>query len=378
MQKTLSDILFSFEREGTPSPALERCSARDLGLKEAWFRDAIFANPELVIGACRAAGVTDDDWYPWAREYFTEVGPVDVLLLSSQGRVAIVETKLSTNPELRRRVLAQALDYLTHLPDALETSMPEIPKEKSGDPIADVEDIRESVAQGDILVIIVSDDADPRVTKLSRNLIGDNLVKEWDLVLVDLALFRTMGTSTRRITVVPHVRSLVLSELRQVVRVVVPDVGGARVQVEHIAPEPVGSERRKWDERQFFESLTVPGVPVEVQTLATKLRELATKHPDSVELVWGSGRRHGSMVLKRKSYGLIQIHGSGAIRFRPTKFVGALGKEVAHDYLQALKKLAPGAMKMGFPLLNGHEAAQIAGQLYGLINGILADPRLKS
>jgi len=50
----------------------------------------------------------------WAREFRVGVGLIDVLLLSSQGRVAIVETKLASNPELRRQVLAQALDYLTH------------------------------------------------------------------------------------------------------------------------------------------------------------------------------------------------------------------------------------------------------------------------
>ena len=122
--KPVSDQLFVFERAETLRPGYERCLAKDLGLKEAWLRDAIFETPELVIGPCRAAGLTEDDWYPWAREFRVEVGKIDVLLLSSEGRVAVVETKLAGNPELRRRVLAQALDYLAHLADGLREPGP--------------------------------------------------------------------------------------------------------------------------------------------------------------------------------------------------------------------------------------------------------------
>ena len=71
--KPVSDQIFAFE--GTTAPAMthERCSAQDLGLKESWFRDAIFESPELVIGACRAAGLTDDEWHAWRKEFQTDV-----------------------------------------------------------------------------------------------------------------------------------------------------------------------------------------------------------------------------------------------------------------------------------------------------------------
>jgi hypothetical protein len=125
--KPVGDQLFAFENRDTPTLTHERCSARDLGLEEGWLRDAIFKIPDLVIGPCRAAGLTEDEWYPWQREYRVDVGKIDVLLLSSQGRVGIVETKLASSPELRRRVLAQALDYLTHLAARFDESMPDIP-----------------------------------------------------------------------------------------------------------------------------------------------------------------------------------------------------------------------------------------------------------
>jgi hypothetical protein len=148
--KPVSDQLFTFRQYEPPRLGYERCCAR-VDHDESWLRDAIFGNPDLVIGPSRAAGLTDDEWYPWQREFRVEVGQLDVLLLSSEGRLAVVETKLATNPELRRRVLAQALDYLAHLPDRFDDELPQIPQDENGQPVAAQEDILESVAQGDIL-----------------------------------------------------------------------------------------------------------------------------------------------------------------------------------------------------------------------------------
>ncbi len=59
--KPVSDQLFIFEKRDKPTPAHKRCSAKDLGLEESWLRDSIFQAPDLVIGPCRAAGLTEDD-----------------------------------------------------------------------------------------------------------------------------------------------------------------------------------------------------------------------------------------------------------------------------------------------------------------------------
>jgi len=76
--KPVSHQLFTFENLDNPRAAYERCSAKDLGLEERWLRDAIFHAPDLVIGPCRAAGLTEDEWYPWQREYKVDVGQIDV------------------------------------------------------------------------------------------------------------------------------------------------------------------------------------------------------------------------------------------------------------------------------------------------------------
>lgn len=367
MSKALSDSIFTFRGGDRPKAGWERCNARDVGLPESWFRDSIFESPSIVIEACRAAGVTDDDWYPWAREFHVEVGPIDVLLVSSQGKVAIVETKLSHNPELRRKVLAQALDYLAHLADAFEESMPPIPVDANGIAVADVDDIRASVANSDVLLIIASDEVDPRVAKLSQSLIADNLINGWELVLVDMALFRPLGAGTSDYLVVPTIRNVVLAETRQVVRVIVEgETPRAHVRVERDAPVSVESGRRSWNEAEFFAGLEERAAPAAVRQLAARVRELARANPETLELAWGSGRK-GSMTLKRRGLGLIEIYTPGMVRFRPYKFERALGQEAADSYRSRLAQLAPSEMRTGYPRIGPAEAAAIADQLFALI-----------
>jgi hypothetical protein len=369
--KPVSDQLFTFEQRDMPRLAHERCSAKDLGLEERWLRDAIFHVPDLVIGPCRAAGLTEDEWYPWLREYKVDVGQIDVLLLSSQGRVAVVETKLATNPELRRRVLAQVLDYLTHLSDRFDDSIPEIPKDENGEPVADREDIRESVAQGDMLVIIASDEVDPRVAKLSRSLLSDHLVKQWDLALIDVALYRPLLDPPGRYVIVPHLRNLVESEPRQVVRVIVEgETPSARIEVERITGDELTPARQRWDEKRFFDNLETEKAPTSVRDLASQLRELARRFPQSVKLAWGTGK-DGSMVVKRHDGGLIEVYSSGKIKFRPKKFARALGEEAGAEYRRGLEQIVPVAMGMGRPSVSVDQAAGAAPALLDLVRQTL-------
>jgi hypothetical protein len=354
--KLISDQVFAFDRISSPVVTHERCSAEDLGLKESWFRDAIYDSPELVIGPCRAAGLTSDEWYSWRKEFPTEVGPIDVLLVSSQGRVALVETKLASNPELRRKVLAQVLDYLAHLPATLGDSMPDVPVDADGTPVADAEDIREAVSEGDVLLIIASDEVDSRVAKLA---------------LIDIALYRPLSPASGHHMIIPTLRNLVESEPRQVVRVIVQGENPrARVEVERVAPDETTTGRRKWDEKRFFESLASGAAPSSVRALAGHLRDLASQFPDSVALDWGTGR-DGSMVVKRNEAGLIEVFGAGNLRFRPWKFDRALGEASGRDYYEALRRLLPRAMAMKYPFVAADEAAKVAPAVFELVHSAL-------
>ena len=52
---------------------------------------------------------------PIAMELQTGVGPMDIFMATPSGDLLIIETKLWSNPESRRKVVAQILDYATEL-----------------------------------------------------------------------------------------------------------------------------------------------------------------------------------------------------------------------------------------------------------------------
>lgn len=156
--KAIGSQLFRMQRTG-PRPApvdvWRRIDARVASLKESWFRDAIFNNPELVIAPCRASGQVDDReaWIPWRTEHNFGSGPIDVLLVSSYGRIGIVETKLSYNPQKRREVVAQIIDYALSLQgeEFAELALPPLPQHEAA---PDIDDPRDSIESGRFLQVI--------------------------------------------------------------------------------------------------------------------------------------------------------------------------------------------------------------------------------
>lgn len=77
--------------------------------KEAWLRDTIFKHPDLL-----PVGDIDPAFGPLAplcTEMQTGAGPVDAVFVNPAGRLTLVECKLWRNPQARREVVAQILDY---------------------------------------------------------------------------------------------------------------------------------------------------------------------------------------------------------------------------------------------------------------------------
>ena len=66
----------------------------------------------------------------------------------------------------------------------------------------------------------------------------------------------------------------------------------------------------------------------------------------------------GSMVLKRNGSGLIEVFGSGEVRFRPAKFALALGREGGREYGEALDEIVPGVSRKAYPGIPSSEAAK--------------------
>src|SRR5207247_10396606 len=95
--------------------SLYRIRRDDTAIDESWLQRLLFRHPELL-----PVTELDSEFTPLravAREVRTGVGPIDLLLASPSGFLTIVETKLHRNPQARREVFAQTLDYCKQLAD---------------------------------------------------------------------------------------------------------------------------------------------------------------------------------------------------------------------------------------------------------------------
>lgn len=99
------------DRDGGNALALERVPIGAAGgsYDERWLQHLLFRNPSLI---------PTDELEPVfsgavavCTELPTNVGPLDLVYMNEQGLLTLVECKLWRNPEARRKVVGQILDY---------------------------------------------------------------------------------------------------------------------------------------------------------------------------------------------------------------------------------------------------------------------------
>lgn len=74
---------------------------------EASLQQLIAEHPSLIPGVGERAVA--------CREFSSGVGPADVVILDESGELTLVECKLTTNPQIRREIVGQVLDYASRL-----------------------------------------------------------------------------------------------------------------------------------------------------------------------------------------------------------------------------------------------------------------------
>lgn len=83
------------------------------GFNEAWLQQRLFENPQsLPLSEINPAY---QQVCPLCMEMRTGTGPIDIVYVTPHGQLVIVETKLWRNPEARRKVVGQILDYAKEL-----------------------------------------------------------------------------------------------------------------------------------------------------------------------------------------------------------------------------------------------------------------------
>jgi hypothetical protein len=209
MQKTAysTPVLIS----GGNSKALEKIgfqSDSNFEYNEKWLQDFLFENAQsLPIDEIDSAY---SDIIPVCCELNTPAGPLDVLYVTSQGKLVVAEVKLWRNPEARRKVVAQVIDYAKELNKwDYEDLQREISKQigKKGNVLfelakshwADIEEaafvdgVSRSLKKGDLLLLIIGDGIQEGTENIAdfMNNVGR---LQFTLGLIEMSIYRCSDT----------------------------------------------------------------------------------------------------------------------------------------------------------------------------------------
>ena len=255
----------SLSSDGPAPELLERVPLAGTNdrFNEAWLQRLIFDHPELLpISEIEPAF---GPLHRLCRELPTPVGPLDLLFTNPFGLLTLVECKLWRNPEARREVVGQLLDYAkeftrwtySELMEAVQHS-----RHTSVDPLeqlrANTEDFDESayidavtanLRRGRFLLLIVGDGIRESVEELGRFLqVHAHL--NFSFALVETAVYRLPSNDDSRVLVQPRILCRTVEVERLVVR-----VEGASIVVEPPKTPKDESKRTRISEQVFYETV---------------------------------------------------------------------------------------------------------------------------
>jgi hypothetical protein len=219
----------------SPRKTLQRVDSPEAWQEKDWDR-IIIENVELLAACLREAGVLSDD--ATLKVLGAQVDNIDIVLAEvgiaaedDLRRLVLVEDKLLSNPQAKRHVLAQILDYARVVQDDWPTA--NLLDKLSDDTqwvSANHEGIKRASRNADLLLLVVGDGIDEGMERLARRFAKNNdPFSLSELALVSMPLY----AMDDQYFLVPHVVSAVRCSAKEMtIRVVVQDIAGREVPAE--------------------------------------------------------------------------------------------------------------------------------------------------
>jgi hypothetical protein len=206
-------------------------------------------------------------------------GASDVLAFSQQGDIAIIECKLATNPEIKRKVIGQILEYASYLWRMSYEELDEKIQNLKGKSLADLvaqhadeewdeerfrEGVKQTLETGSFILIIVVDEINEELRRIIRYL-NECSKSAFSLHALEMRWFQV-----------------------DEVEILVPYLYG-------ISTKPtVSKERGRWSEEEFFKVLKEKNKP-DIVDLVRELYDWSVRTADRV--LFGTGKEEGSFTF---------------------------------------------------------------------------------
>ena len=247
---------------------LRRVSLTDAEYNEDWLQNLLFRSPQLLPIA--EIEPVFAPLIPVCKELPTDAGPIDLTFVNGEGLLTLVECKLWRNPEARREVVGQILDYAKELGRwsyedlekavAIRTnvkgnSLYELVNEAMNDVDEKffVDNISRNLKRGRFLLLIAGDGIREGVENIA-NFLQAHAGLHFTFGLVELSVFRMPGGEDSGWLIEPRILARTLEIERAVVR-----VDHEALSVEAPADQDVThrvlGRRVKITEQEFYESL---------------------------------------------------------------------------------------------------------------------------
>ena len=203
--------------KGNDVRVLERIPFVRGNFDESWLQELIRKTPNLIPSGEFEAIFSN--LAAIGREVGTAVGPIDNMFISADGYLVLIETKLWRNPEARREVVGQILDYAKELArwtfedldqtvrdytrryDGRGMGVIELMKQRFGltdaEEISMVDSIMKNIRQGRFLLLIIGDGIRESVEDMVEYL-NQNPQIQFTLGLVEIKVYRLQDGDIER------------------------------------------------------------------------------------------------------------------------------------------------------------------------------------
>lgn len=268
-------------QQGTPyfisetnSFQLERIPLNEKHFQENWLQKIIHKNPQILPIDDIESGFAP--LISLGREISTSVGYIDNLYISTNGYLTIVETKLWRNPEAKREVVGQIIDYakeltnwnFTKLNDGVKNSSQLYNNNSKGiiELIKDFENIEEheeykiidnierNLKRGRFLLLIVGDGIRESVEEMVDFLSNTPQI-QFTLGLVELQFYKNPNVEGELIAI-PNLITRTREITRAIVKIENSTNGNVTIETDFIEEKvkPI-TARTTITEDDFFEQL---------------------------------------------------------------------------------------------------------------------------
>ena len=311
---------------------------------ENWLQQRIFETPALL--PVNEVDPIFGPLIPVCRELMTNVGPIDNIFINELGMLTLVECKLWRNPEARRKVVGQILDYAQEFSRMSFDDLSQRIRQntgRSGNPLFDIiaeqtedcveKDFTDSVIRnlrrGRFLLLIVGDGIRESVEQISEYLqVHAHL--NFTFALVEQALYSS-SDDPDTILIQPRVLAKTVEIERAVVRIENNSIECAAPTVERdktVTTRSTKNSRKSITEQYLFEELeqSAPETVAELSDLFELLKQR------DFELAYGSS----GISVKTDKFNYISFRPDGTIRN-----YGCGENTEGAAYLEALSDLIP-------------------------------------